>query len=1086
MSSVGQAIGGVVGGIAGFFLGGPTGLKYGAQIGLMLGGLLDQPKGPVVEGPRLEDLTVQTSTYGSVIPRVYGTVALNGNIIWLENNAIRETVTKKKSGGKGGAPKTTTRTYSYSATFAVGLCEGEMTALRRIWIGGQLFYDAGSTDADTIVASNEASDLFTFYPGSETQAPDPRMQADLGVANTPAYRGLCYIVFYDLPLADYGNSLAGAQVRVEVMQSGIIYTYPYQTFSMPSSQIWRSGAWDGTVFCAVASGNHVVAVSSDGLTWQEVALPDSATVRSGVASDGNGTLLVHGISPTGSIWRSVDHGQTWSKVHTAWQWIDHIAWSGSGFLATGSSSVVRTSADGVTWTAQTFPVGGTYFDRTPVWHAPSGHWYVVTQSGSDPRIYRSPTGATGTWSLVYTMSGDLNNFSFGCVHKGRILFNGIGTGGSGYGAMMVWSDDGVTWTKTSVPSKGYWMLSDGDNLWVGDVGTTGGCYYSADGVTGWTYYDGPNQGVNHEAFYGNFSIVAVPTGSNQAFLISKQFSTSMPVDLADVVEAECLRSGILDAGDIDTTALTQEVRGYRIASVGSIRSALEPLQGAWPFDVIPDGYHIRFQPRATSPVATIPADDLDCQPEGSPPGIQIKTSREMDTQLPRRVTINYLDVDREYDTGAQYAERLNTPAINAVVLDLPIVLTATEAAGKAEVLLYLYWLERQDVEITLPPIYNHLQPGDVITVETDEGDITLRITAISYTSDQRLEVSAKYASAAIYTPAAVGVSSSSNGATTIVRVGASDYHLIDMPRVSSAQDGPVVLAAMNGALAGWRGGVLYQSVDSGTTWLERQEFGPPGATFGTASNSIGVVEDRMVDASSVLTVELAQGELYDTTLLAMLSGANHFAYGADGRWEIIAAQKCTLVSGSTYKLQDLLRGRFGTEWAMGLHAGGDAVILLDSADIEAIPMDTAQIGASLLYRAITAGRDFSTDGNRSFTYQGVNLKPLSPILLNGSIDPGSGDWTLLWTRRSRKDTEWRDYVDAPLGEDSEQYQLDIYDSGSYSVVKRTITATAQTASYSAADQTTDFGSGQSTLYIKLYQVSATIGRGYPLTTSITR
>jgi len=762
MSSAGQAIGGVVGGIAGFFIGGPTGLKYGAQIGLMLGGLLDKPKGPVVEGPRLEDLTVQTSTYGSVIPRVYGTVALNGNIIWLENNAIRETVTKKKSGGKGGASKTTTRTYSYSATFAVALCEGEMTAVRRIWIGGQLFYDSGSSDTDTIIASNEASDLFTFYPGSETQDADPRIQADLGIDNTPAYRGLCYIVFYDLPLANYGNSLAGAQVRVEVMQAGLTYTYPYQTFSMPSGQTWVKGTYDGTVYCTTANSTHVVAVSADGLSWQEHALPGTAPYRKGVASDGNGVLLCYGISSSGSIWRSVDHGVSWALVMFDWVWVLDIQWNGSYFLATTDSGSFYTSPTGLSWTAET-PPSGTLFNDTPVWHEESNSWYVVGQAGSDPIVYTSPTAASGSWTTAYTMSGDLNNFTQGCVHKGRILFVGQGTGPSGSGPLMVWSDDGVTWTVTNVPIREYWMLSDGDNVWVGDGGGNGTCYYSPDGVDNWTYYDGPNLGLNHQAFYGNFLLIAVPSGSGDGFRITKQISGSLPVGLGTIVSAECLRSGILAAGDIDVSSLTQDVRGYRISSVGSIRSALEPLQGAWPFDVVPDGYDIRFQLRGSSSVATIPAVDLDCQPEGSPPGIQIKTAREMDTELPRRVTINYIDADREYDTGAQYAERLNTTAINITVLDLPIVLTATEAAGKAEVLLYLYWLERQDVELTLPPIYNHLQPGDVVTVETDEGNISLRITAISYTSDQRLEVSAKYASAAIYTPAAVRVGSPPNG-----------------------------------------------------------------------------------------------------------------------------------------------------------------------------------------------------------------------------------------------------------------------------------------------------------------------------------
>ena len=1084
MSSVGQAIGGVVGGVAGFLIGGPTGFKYGAQIGLMLGGFLDPPNGKVVEGPRIDDLTVQTSTYGTVIPRVYGSVALHGNIIWLENNAIKETVRKKKSGGKGGVAKTTTRTYSYSATFAVGLCEGEMAGVRRIWIGGQLFYDAGSNDTDTIIASNEASELFTFYPGSETQDADPRIQADLGVANTPAWRGFCYIVFYDLALSKYGNSLMGAQVRAEVLQKGIEYDYPVQACNLPSDQYWRFGAWDGTVYCTVAWFANVVAVSPDGLNWTQYNLPGGASNWWGVCSDGAGTLICYGAGNNNNCWRSIDHGVTWTNVSAGWFTIIQMEWNGSYFLAIPDTAPFLTSPNGIVWTAETAPASGNY-GRSLVWHPPSSRWYITTQFGSHPIVYTSPNAVAGSWTVACTLTGDLNNFSYACLHNNRILLNGVGTGSSGYGPMMVWSDDGISWSQENVPHRGYWMLSDGTNVWCGDGSQLGTCYYSADGATSWTYYDAPD-GPNHEAFYANGFIVAVPSGGHLGYRIAKQFTSGLPETLSAIVSAECLRTGLLSAGDIDVSALTHDVRGYRISSLGTIRSALEPLQGAWPFDVIADGYQIRFAPRGTSSVATIPAADLDCQPDGSEPIGRIKTSREMDTQLPRRVSINYLDAEREYDPGTQYAERLNTSAVNAVALDFPIVLTASEAAGKAEVLLYLYWLERQDVELTLPPTYNHLQPGDVITVESDEGDISLRITAISYTSDQRLEVSAKCANAAIYTPVAVGVASESNGSTTIARVGPSVYHLMDLPRLSSVQDEPCLLAAMAGAIASWNGGALYQSIDAGSTWVEQEEFGPPGATFGIATNSIGVVECRMIDASSLLTVELINGELYGTTLLAMLAGDNHFAYGADGRWEIIAAQNCALVSGTTYKLQDLLRGRFGTEWTMGLHAVGDAIILLDSADIEAMAMDSSQIGASLLYRAITNGRDLSTDINRAFTYNGVNLKPLSPILLNGSRDQISGDWTLLWTRRSRIDTEWRDYVDAPLGEASEQYQLDIYDSGSYTTVKRTITATTPTASYSAADQTTDFGSGQSTLYIKLYQMSVTIGRGYPFTTSITR
>lgn len=71
------------------------------------------------------------------------------------------------------------------------------------------------------------------------------------------------------------------------------------------------------------------------------------------------------------------------------------------------------------------------------------------------------------------------------------------------------------------------------------------------------------------------------------------------------------------------------------------------------------------------------------------------------------------------------------------------MLTATEAAGKAEVLLYLYWLERYDLAVALPPTYNPIEPGDVVTLVTPEGNVTLRLTAVNYTSDGRLECQAK-------------------------------------------------------------------------------------------------------------------------------------------------------------------------------------------------------------------------------------------------------------------------------------------------------------------------------------------------------
>lgn len=71
---------------------------------------------------------------------------------------------------------------------------------------------------------------------------------------------------------------------------------------------------------------------------------------------------------------------------------------------------------------------------------------------------------------------------------------------------------------------------------------------------------------------------------------------------------------------------------------------------------------------------------------------------------------------------------------------------------------------------------------------------------------------------------------------------------------------------------------------------------------------------------------------------------------------------------------------------------------------------------------------------------------------------------------------WRDGVDVPLSEESERYEVEIM---SGATLKRTITGlTSPTTVYTAAQQVTDFGSAQSSISVRVYQLSAAVGRGY--------
>ena len=56
-----------------------------------------------------------------------------------------------------------------------------------------------------------------IYKGTETQMPDSVIEATEGAGNAPAYRGLAYIVFEDLPLAQFGNRVP--QLSFEIIRS---------------------------------------------------------------------------------------------------------------------------------------------------------------------------------------------------------------------------------------------------------------------------------------------------------------------------------------------------------------------------------------------------------------------------------------------------------------------------------------------------------------------------------------------------------------------------------------------------------------------------------------------------------------------------------------------------------------------------------------------------------------------------------------------------------------------------------------------------------------------------------------------------
>jgi hypothetical protein len=295
--------------------------------------------------------------------------------------------------------------------------------------------------------------------------------------------------------------------------------------------------------------------------------------------------------------------------------------------------------------------------------------------------------------------------------------------------------------------------------------------------------------------------------------------------------------------------------------------------------------------------------------------------------------------------------------------------------------------------------------------------------------------------------------------------------VLDLPTLDAAQ--PPVLARLAVFSDPWPGPVAVWASSDGLSY-SRAGLALAPAIVGETLDDLGSGPTARWHNAS-FGVQLYGGGLASVPDSALFSGANAAAVQrADGAWEVLQFANAELTGERTYTLSRLLRGQAGSEWAMAptLPAGSPFVLLDQYVVTIASGLDALE--RALQLRVVAAGRDhgdptaFALDA----TPQATALLPLTPVHVKAARD-GSGV-TFTWIRRARFDADsWVGEI--PLGEGSEQYALDIL---SGTTVMCTLAAATPTALYAAADEIADFGSAQTTLNIRVTQLSATVGRGF--------
>lgn len=241
---------------------------FWSGVGLMAGNMIDQKifskqQRSTITAERMDSTQMQDSSYGNMIPIIFGIARTSGNVIFATSFVSHRHEETQRSGGGGkggggGGSSTTTIYYTYSISMATAICKGPIMGVRRLWVDGaeytmvnesQARFNAlcsnissikinssdGLTDTKVNQALNAYSgQTYTFkrsnntnktfsarvYLGTDAQNPDSYMEAARGgIGSTPGYRGLAYLMLQNWDLTDFGNRIP--QIQFEVVTTNV-------------------------------------------------------------------------------------------------------------------------------------------------------------------------------------------------------------------------------------------------------------------------------------------------------------------------------------------------------------------------------------------------------------------------------------------------------------------------------------------------------------------------------------------------------------------------------------------------------------------------------------------------------------------------------------------------------------------------------------------------------------------------------------------------------------------------------------------------------------------------------------------------
>lgn len=518
--------------------------------------------------------------------------------------------------------------------------------------------------------------------------------------------------------------------------------------------------------------------------------------------------------------------------------------------------------------------------------------------------------------------------------------------------------------------------------------------------------------------------------------------------------------------DYDFSKAYGSCDGFVVQSKTSFRSTVEPLATLFMFDIIESGD--TFKAVSEQEVRSLITLDLDKIADRSKNNEPVTFTRKQETELPAEISLRYIDIFANYESASVTQRREVVEATGSPMTDAPIVIDHARAQQLVDRLLYSAWAKRTEAELGVMPEFIYLETGDVITLNFNGFQRSVRIETVADGPYRRIK--ARSFDLGIFE---VGGDEGRSQPINVQPVASSALiEIMDLPLLRSIdiEFQPYVASYVNP----WPGVSLYKSITTSNYGLDTLLVQPAiiGETISVFRRGVTDVWDN----ANELDVNIYSEQLSSLDEESVFNNGNALAIeNSSGEWEIIQFVNATMTGQGSYKLTRLLRGQLGTEDNMedALPAGA-RIVVIDST-LQQVQLGIDDIGREYNYRYGPSNRDLGHETYRTIqkTVNGRGYKPFSPVHVRA--EKTGDDHTFSWIRRNRIGGDnWNYTDDIPMSETVEQYEVDVLNSSGEAV--RTLSVTDLTSvTYTSAQRTQD--GINAPFDIKVYQISSQIGRG---------